>query len=172
METKGDRFWCSCCGLGGRYDEYGYLVPVEETAESGKPLPFNTVYDWGKWMQKRFDEDMDRKLGAPGAAGGKANTAEDAAGGTLLFEETDVTLYVVGDDHERLDLVTGTLLVFDDCLKIGEHTFDFAGITSMSLLYFGKSILFTCAQGYFGLTGEHYHAWKSDRLYRRFLERE
>ena len=51
-------------------------------------------------------------------------------------------------------------------MVFGEREFMFHDIVSMSLLYFGKSFLFTCPDGYFGLTGENYHAWKTDRLCR------
>lgn len=145
MVTKGDRFRCGACGLGGVHDEYGFL--------QGEDLPFDNVYDWGRWMQDRFDEDMDRR---------------DA--GELLFTETDVTLYEILPDHSRQDLFTGTLEVCGDRYVIGGRTFAFADISASSLLYFGKSVLFTHKTGYFALTGEHYHAWKSHRLYERCHE--
>ncbi|MBE6030254.1 MAG: hypothetical protein E7225_01470 [Clostridiales bacterium] len=139
MVTEGHNFRCSHCGLEGTYTEYGYL--------EGENLPFKRVDDWGHWMLPRFDEDM-----------------EKLERGTLIFEEKDVLLYQMGPDNSRTDIGTGTLKVYHDRMEWEDRVFEFRGITAMSLLYFGKSFLFTDKSGYYGLTGEGFHAWKVERL--------
>ena len=144
METVGDKFTCSCCGRGGVYDPYGKLV--------GEGLVYDNVYDWGKWIEEYFDRDME---GRP---------ADE-----LLFTETDVKLYEIDDlAHEQRDLYSGELRVYADRMEIDGRVFDFGRVSSFSLLYFGKSILFTHTDGYFGITGEHFHAWKCARLLERY----
>ena len=140
MKTEGDRFTCTCCGLGGVYDEHGYLV--------GEELPFRQVNDWGRWIAERFDEQM----------------AEKTAG-ELLFTETETRLYEINKDHSTTDLDTGDVKIYKDKFVLGEREFAFEDITAMSLLYYGKSVLFTHQRRYYGITGEHFHAWKIERLY-------
>jgi len=140
MKTEGDRFHCECCGLGGTYDEFGYL--------NGEDLPFRQVNDWGHWIEERFDADM-----------------ETRADGELLFTETETRLYEINKDHSTTDLATGEVKIYKDKIVMGEQEFDFANITAMSLLYYGKSVLFTHQRRYYGITGEHFHAWKIERLY-------
>lgn len=140
MKTEGDRFHCECCGLGGTYDEFGYL--------NGEDLPFRQVNEWGHWIEERFDADM-----------------ETRADGELLFTETETRLYEINKDHSTTDLDTGEVRIYKDKIVIGEREFAFADITAMSLLYYGKSVLFTHQRRYYGITGEHFHAWKIERLY-------
>jgi len=143
METSGDQFRCTCCGLGGTHDEYGFL--------RGEELPFDNVRDWGRWMAKRFDEDMDRE-----------------AGKGLCFTEQHITLYEINSDHSRKDLAADAALeIYEDRFVVAGREFLFRDITNQSLLYFGKSILFLHKTGYFGLTGETFHAWKASRLLER-----
>ena len=140
MKTEGDRFTCTCCGLGGVYDEHGYLV--------GEDLPFRQVNDWGRWIAERFDEQMAEKQV-----------------GELLFTETETRLYEINKDHSTTDLDTGDVKIYKDKFVLGEREFAFEDITAMSLLYYGKSVLFTHQRRYYGITGEHFHAWKIERLY-------
>ena len=143
METKGNTFRCTCCGLGGIHDEYGFL--------RGEELPFDNVMDWGRWMAKRFDEDMDRE-----------------AGKGLCFTERDLTFYEIHSDHSRQDLATGVELeIHEDKFVIAGREFFYQDIMNHSLLYFGKSILFLHRTGYFGITGETFHAWKAARMVER-----
>ena len=140
MKTEGDRFRCECCGLGGTYDEFGYL--------NGEDLPFRQVNEWGHWIEERFDADM-----------------ETRADGELLFTETETRLYEINKDHSTTDLDTGEVKIYKDKIVMGEREFAFADISAMSLLYYGKSVLFTHQRRYYGITGEHFHAWKIERLY-------
>lgn len=145
METKGNRFRCSCCGLGGIYDEYGYL--------QGEELPYHSVYDWGQWMKGRFREDV------------------DAATRDVLFTERDIRLYEVLPNHKTRDIAQGELFLYRDRMefKAGEtqRIFRYEAISEKSLLYYGKTFLFTDDTGYYGLTGEKFHAWKLDQLCER-----
>lgn len=148
IKSEGNRFFCEKCNAEGIYNEYGFL----ESEDFG----YDSVYDWGKWIEGRFDSDMEEKI-----------AASDDPHGLLLFEEHDIRLYEIHDDHTDSDLLTGTLYVYPDRLTIGEYEFEFKKIKDLDMLYYGKSILFTTAEGYFGMTGEHFHAWKSARLYKR-----
>ncbi len=140
MQTKGDEFWCSECGQRGRYDEYGFL--------QGEGLKFNSVYDWGKWMEKEFDARM--------------KATQDSS--ERLFLDKDVKLVEI-DKGTETEICTGDLETYKDRLVIGENVFEFSHTTNMSMLYFGKTLLFTCHHRYYSITGETYHAWKANRLY-------
>ena len=123
-------------------DEYGFL--------KGDGLPFSRVDSYSDWLSARFDSDMEK-------------TDPDKP----VFTEKNIRLYeIFPAEHKTKDISTGTLKLYKDRMVFGEREFMFHDIVSMSLLYFGKSFLFTCPDGYIGLTGENYHAWKTDRLCR------
>lgn len=145
FSSENDAFKCDNCGLNGTYGEDGFLHG---------DLPFDAVSDWGKWMTDRFTSDMSPK-------------ADDE----LLFTETDVRLYSIDDkEHTSTDIVSsGTLYVYKNRMTIDSHTFLFSEISEAAMLYFGKSLLFTCPEGYLALTGEHFHAWKEAMLYRIYI---
>ncbi len=144
LKTKGNAFHCACCGYGGVMCEYGFLW--------GRNLKFNTVYDWGKWMEQRFDEDRQRR---------PANS--------VFFQENAVQLYEIDlKQHCRHDVQTGSLQVYRDRLEMDGYVFLFSDIPRMAMLYYGKTLLFTCGKNYYGITGEAFHAWKIDRLYRSY----
>ncbi|MBR2281454.1 MAG: 1-acyl-sn-glycerol-3-phosphate acyltransferase [Spirochaetales bacterium] len=145
MQSKGNEFWCTECGQRGIYDEYGFL--------RGDGLKFDSVYDWGKWIEKEFDARMSCKT----------DNEE------LLFLEKDVKLSELEDGVET-QICTGDLKVYKDHMEMGGNVFEFEHTTSMSMLYFGKTLLFTCHHKYYSITGEHFHAWKEDRLYKLFEE--
>ena len=148
LESEDNRFRCRKCGLEGVHDEYGMLL--------GENLPFRTVYDWGKWIETRFDADMAERMA-----------------GELLFTDSPVRLYEIdAKDHSTLDRTVGNLKLYHDRMEIGAFVFPFAKITEMSMLYFGKSLLFTCSGAYYGMTGPVFHAWKADRLYRLYQKGE
>lgn len=141
IKTEGDRFFCSQCNAEGTYDNYGFL--------KSEDFRFDSVCDWGKWIEERFDSDMDK--------------AEDG----ILFTENDIRLYEIFEDHTDKDIMTGTLEIYKDRLLMEGKEFKFSDIKALDMLYFGKTLLFTTEEGYFGMTGEHFHAWKCERLYER-----
>ena len=145
IKSEGNEFCCSACGAKGSYNKYGFL--------EGEDFGYDSVYDWGKWIEKRFDADMNERI--------SENTSEEV----LLFEETEIRLYEIHDDHTDSDLITSTLYIYNDRFSIGEYDFPFDQIRELDMLYYGKSILFTTKTGYYGMTGEHFHAWKGARLY-------
>lgn len=149
IESEGDDFSCRKCGSRGHYNVYGFL--------ESEDFKFDSVYDWGKWIEEKFDSDMDEKIAAK----------EDPAQSLLLFTEENIRLYEIHDDHTDSDLLTGTLEIYDDKFVIGGYIFEFCNIKELDMLYYGKSILFTVKEGYFGMTGEDFHAWKGARLYKR-----
>lgn len=147
LESRDNRFRCRMCGLEGVHDEYGFLHG---------DLPFHTVYDWGKWIETKFDADM-------------AERGE----GELLFTDSPVRLYEIdAADHSTRDRTVGNLKLYHDRMEIGAFVFRFEDVTEMSMLYFGKSLLFTCNGEYFGMTGPAFHAWKADRLCRLYQKGE
>ena len=145
LSAGGARFRCTACGLEGEYDEYGFL--------RGKDLRFRTGYDWGNWIRQRVDRDMlARKRGE------------------LLFTDRDIRLFRIDAAAHRTEdcLQAEPLKLYHDRLEIGDFSFPFSEISQMAMLYFGKSLLFTCRGDYYGMTGPAFHAWKADRLYRLF----
>ncbi len=145
MQSKGNEFWCTECGQRGIYDEHGFL--------QGEGLKFNSVYDWGKWIEQEFDARMSKKT----------DNAE------RLFLEKDVKLCELIDGQEN-QICEGELEVYNDRMVMGENVFDLEHTTNMSMLYFGKTLLFTCHHRYYSITGEHFHAWKENRLYELYEE--
>jgi len=144
VRAEGDCFKCQCCGLGGKMDKYGFL--------KGEGLPFSRVDRYTEWLAGQFDSDMEKKdFYKP------------------VFTEENIRLYeILPAEHITRDISTDTLKLYKDRMVFGEREFKYSDIVSMSLLYFGKSFLFTCPNGYYGLTGENYHAWKTERLCRNF----
>jgi len=142
MHTQGDRFRCTECGLSGEYDPYGTLV--------GEKLPFDRVDTWGKWMEERFEQDV--KGWSPDK---------------LLFTHTNVQFYEITPDHRRIDLERGEVRIYRDRMEFGLEQFAWKDISALSLLYFGKTVLFTHKGRYLGLTGDGFHAWKIEQLYQK-----
>jgi len=144
LETSCDTFRCRNCGMKGRYNEYGFL--------HGDKVRFDSVYDWGKWIEGRFDEDMEKK-----------------EPGELLFQEDNIRLFTIdATEHTQWDLAEGKLLVYEDRLCLGNRTFLFDDISVMAMLYYGQTLLFTCGKKYYGITGDNFHAWKCNRLYENY----
>lgn len=140
LASNGNTFCCTKCDMKGTMDEYGFM--------HGDKVRFESVYDWGKWIEGQFDEDM-----------------KDKDNEELLFTETEVCLYKITTDHERVDLDAGDMKVYKDRLELCGHVFPFQDMPAMSMLYYGKTLLFTYEGVFYGITGEHYHAWKCNRLF-------
>ena len=147
LQSEGNTFRCGSCGLSGEYLETGFL--------KGEKLPFDNVLSWGRWQEKRFDEDMNKR-------------AEDER----LFTEENLTLYEVSEDHVQTTLGTGTLRAYKDHLEMLGNRWDFQNIPAMSMLYFGKTLLFMDGKRHLGITGEHFHAWKENRLWENCKKQE
>ena len=145
IETEGDEFRCSRCGMKGHYDEYGFL--------RGENLPYDNVLDWGRWIEKQFDADV--------------TGADDKASGTdggLLFTEKNVLLYHMLEGYTNEDILTAELKIYRDRMVIGGFEFPFEKISALSML-FGNILLFTYDGIYYGLTGDTFRAWKCGRLW-------
>ncbi len=139
IETSGDSFRCTACGMSGIYNDYGFL--------EGEDLPFDSVHSWMRWIEPRFD----------GFVSGHA-------AGETLYTENEVLLYRMNDGYRNEDVTTDTLTVCKDSFSIGEYIFPFSEISSLSILY-GNILLFTHKGTYWGLTGESFRAWKCGRLW-------
>lgn len=146
METKDDKFSCTCCGTGGRYTEYGFL--------EGEGLRYDSVYDWGVWEKQAFNEKY-----------------ADVAPDEKLFSDDDVVLKEIAPDHTRVEKAKGTLTAYADRMEIGEETFLFSDITGMDMLYYGKTLVFTVGRRHLNITGERYHAIKYNWLYNLYSKK-
>ncbi len=133
LETHDDTFTCPHCGMTGKYNEYGFL--------EGENLPFDNVYDWGKWVEKKFAEDLSGKLPDE-----------------LLFTDSDLRFYEIAPNHERITLEETGIKGYSDRIEIGGSKFSFSEITGMDMLYYGKTLMFTWRGRHFGITGESFHA--------------
>lgn len=148
IDSKGDDFCCTVCGAKGHYNKYGFLESDD--------FRFDSVYDWGKWIEDRFDADIDEFL----------EKNDDSRRTEIpLFIESDIRLYEIFEDHTDSDIMTGDLKVYIDRLVIGDREFPYKEIKDLDMLYYGKTLLFTTKEGYYGMTGESFHAWKCARLY-------
>ena len=141
VQTDGERFFCSACGMSGVYDEYGFL--------KGNYLPFDNVLSWMRWIEPEFDSFV------------LQHDATDS-----LFTEENVRLYRMLDDYRNEDIETASLRVFKDRMILGTsgNEFLFDEIQYLSIL-FGNILLFTYHGNYYGLTGDTFRAWKCGRLW-------
>lgn len=140
LSSEKDGFSCNVCGLSGVYTQEGFL--------QGNDLKFDNVYDWGHWAERETEKYIrSADMQAP------------------VFRDTHVTLYEVTDDHKRTDLYSGEIVGYHDCIRVGEERFAFENISAIDMLYYGKTLLFTCGKRYLGITGERFHAIKYYKLY-------
>ena len=144
IQTEGDRFFCSACGMSGRYDKYGFL--------KGDGLPFDNVLSWMRWIEREFDSFILK------------HDSEEP-----LFTEENVLLYRMLDDYQNEDIETASLRVFRNRMVLGDsgNEFPFDEIPYLSILY-GNILLFTYQGNYYGLTGDAFRAWKCGRLWHLF----
>lgn len=154
MESKDDTFRCKCCGKGGTYTKKGFL--------EGDGLKFDNVYDWGKWIERRFVEDMTKRF---------EENEEDANSLASLFNDPETKLYEITPDHRMVTLDQGTLKGYRNRMVYGEREFCFSKISEVSMLYYGKTLLFDYNKKHYGITGEHFHAWKYNALFDLFKKK-
>ena len=145
LTTQEDRFSCVSCGAEGRYTEEGFL--------ESDAFPYDSVYDWGRWAE----EETERYV-------------LQAECGKPVFEDGDLRVFEIDRDHREVPLVSGALTGFRDRIEIGGMVFGFSDIRAMSMLYFGKTLLFTWQGRHIGITGERFHAIKYQKLYDVFSD--
>lgn len=141
FQTKGDRFTCKCCGLTGIYDEYGFL--------QGEEVPFRRIDEWDNWLVPQFDSDMSKR-----------------SNDELLFTETNIHLDEVLPGYKTIDHGTETVKVYKDRMIFGSKEFLYSDISVMSLLFIGKTLLFTHKGTYYSMGGDEFYARKIDLLYK------
>lgn len=146
MWARGDEFGCSACGMQGRIDEHGFLVPTADGAKNLAPLPFDNTYDWIRWMEKEFDRDVAQ------------------AGEERLFTEQAVTLFEKDDNYKDVDLETVDLELYRDRMVMGDRVFPFKEIPNLTIIY-SDVMFFTHGGVYYGMKGDLFHAWKCARLW-------
>jgi len=149
METRGSNFWCRCCNHGGIYTEQGFL--------EGERLKFDSVYDWGKWMEKRFDDDMTKRFG---------EEPEEFP----LFSDSGLELSEIQPDHQLKSIARGTITAYRDHLVFEGTNYDYKKISVMSMLYYGKTLLFDYEKRHIVITGANFHAWKYNSLHNLYLK--
>ena len=148
MKSEGEKFWCEKCGQAGVYTPEGFLA--------GEGLAYDSVYDWGKWSEEQLCE--------------RIRAEEDPE--KAQFNDDEITVYEILKDHTRVDLYSGSVSGFAERIEAGEHVFSFSDITGMDMLYFGKTLLFSWQGRHMGITGEHFHAIKYQKLYDVYKEKK
>lgn len=100
MHSKGNNLICEC-GMKLTYDKYGFLHGPQ----------FDNVYDWDVWQMEKLHEYIDSKQ-------------DD----DILFEDDNVRLLYVDENHDRNELFFGKLAMTKRELLIGEYRFPIEGV--------------------------------------------
>lgn len=130
---SGDILGCSC-GFKTRFTEYGTFEPAK---------PFENIHQWDVWQQKAIKED-------------------DFIHGDILFSDDEMTLSKIAANHEEQDIVSGTVSIDREILKLNEHSFDLKKVENMSLVQ--ASIML------FSYEGEYYQIRANKpRCHRKYL---
>ena len=145
LTSSGNSFRCTECGLAGTYTEEGFL--------EGDGLPFDSVCDWGQWAEAETDAYI-----------------RSAGDEEVCFRDEDVVLSRINADHGKQQICSDEITGFKDRFVVGEKVFQFSGITAISMLYYGKSLLFTCNGVYYEITGSRFHAIKYYKLFAGYSE--
>ena len=129
LRSRGDSIGCSC----------GFSVRMNDTGFFDQPAPFETVCAWEALDRKRF-----------------AECVEEMREG-VLFSDDCVVLHRIEEDHSDEEAARGRLtLVFEDgafWLRIGDFSFDVAGISNMTMVLAGR-VVFSDDTGYYELLSE------------------
>ena len=84
----------------------------------------------------------------------------------LLFTETNIHLDEVLPGYKTIDHGTETVKVYKDRMIFGSKEFLYSDISVMSLLFIGKTLLFTHKGTYYSMGGDEFYARKIDLLYK------
>ena len=105
IKSKGNRFYCSC-GLDMIYTEYGWLANV-----NGEPPKFDNILDWDRWQLIELHRILSEST----------DTLKE------VFSDSSQTLYEIGPEAQRTEIITGTLHFFRDRLVFtnDNNTVDF-----------------------------------------------
>lgn len=107
LQSLGDRFFCTECGLEGVYTPEGWL--------EGEGLPFRTVRDWDRWQAE------------------KLQALADAAGDEPIVSDDDIDLCEVLDDFREVRLDHGRLRAFRDRFELSNRRFFFRDISGIAI---------------------------------------
>ena len=135
LRSSGDNISCGC-GFRIRMTDTGFFEPARLV---------ETIVDWEKidreTLTVRFKELLASK---------SPETAE-------VFADDNVTLVRIGDDHEEEEAARGRVaLIYKEgnfVLTIGEHDFDVAGISNMTMALAAR-VVFSDESGYYELRSE------------------
>jgi len=112
---KGEGRIISCkCGYKSFYTEYCTFDP---------PVPFENIHEWDVWQQEAVKND-------------------DFVHDVVLFRDDDLTLTLIGSDHEETQIGRGELVMTKDELICAGNRFSVAEIDNMSLVQ-AKILLFS-----------------------------
>ncbi|MCD8205484.1 MAG: TSUP family transporter [Clostridia bacterium] len=88
ITANGDSFRCVRCGMNGRFNDKGFIEG---------DTPYTTVYDYAKWMKRKFKQDTEEK-----------DVTEP------IVEAEDVLQYEIDKFHKPIVLASGKLTVYKD----------------------------------------------------------
>ena len=149
LRSKGNRFYCTDCGMDLEFNEYGYFRSNTEKAS-----PFKTIIDWSKWETGYLKEYLKQFDSLDGKCGGRPDE--------LIFSDEGISLYEVKADKSSELLVKGEIALYPDRLvfrKPGqpcdtEYVYGIKEIRYMSI-FVADRIMFTA--------GDKYYETRSDK---------
>ena len=127
LTGTGNLVKCSC-GFTREYTEYGTFEPS---------APFENIYEWDIWQRECLKN-------------GDFNRDDD------LFTDSQITLSKILEGHKSEKLARGALKGNEDSISIGQYTFGFSDISSMSIIQ-TSILVFTHKNGYFELRAGKKH---------------
>jgi len=104
MESEGDRFFCTACGLSVTYGEYGFF-------EGG---PFETVALWDDWQRDELRRIVESEDGE-------------------IFSDEKQTLSRVNADHTTEKIADGTLTLSREGFTLGGAVFPIEAVAAMDI---------------------------------------
>lgn len=133
LRSEGDGICCSC----------GFRIRLNDTGFFDQPAPFVTVADW----QRSDRELLDKAI----------NDIKGGNGRDVLFEDEDVTLRCIEDDHEDSEAARGRLALKytsgEFRLCIGSREFAVADISNMTMVLANR-VVFSDKSGYYELLAD------------------
>ncbi len=105
--SRGDRFFCTVCGLSATYTPTGYLEG---------DVPFHTVLDWDLWQT----QELRRRV--------------LSGEGICLASDADMELYEVAGDYTETPAAHGRMALYRDRMEIDSLCMPLSDISGMSVI--------------------------------------
>ena len=122
LKSEGDTFSCTC-GLSLTFTPYGFF--------EGDDVPYDNVTDWDKWQTEQLT----------------ARISEEG----LIFEDSDIRISEVGNNHTDTLLGTGTLSLYADRLICCQREFPLHSISGISMQG-AQKLHFTSGEAHYELS--------------------